>query len=160
VAKKFDSTERFLRPDPVFHDRLVAKFINSIMKEGKKTVAQKVFYGAMDIVSRKVGDVEPIEVFRQAIHNVKPMIEVRSKRVGGANYQVPVEVERRRSQALAFRWILEAARKKRGRPMHVKLAEELIAAFRREGDAVHKRETVHKMAEANKAFAHFGGRKY
>jgi len=160
VVKGFDSPERYLRPDPVYNDKLAAKFMHALMWKGKKTLAQRIFYDAMELIQKRVTEVEPVEVFRQAIHNVKPVIEVRSKRVGGANYQVPVEVERRRSTALAFRWIIEACRKKKGRPMSLRLADELVAAYRKEGDAVHKRETVHKMAEANKAFAHFGGRRF
>jgi len=155
MPRKFKSPERFLKPDPKYRSKLVSKFINCIMWEGKKTVAQKIFYGAMDVIAEKIKDKDPLEVFNQAINNVKPLIEVRSKRVGGATYQVPKEVEKKRQLALAIRWITEAAREKKGRPMRLKLAEELIAAFKKEGAAVLKRENVHKMAEANKAFAHF-----
>lgn len=155
MPRKFKSPERFLKPDPKFKSKLVSKFVNCLMWEGKKTTAQKIFYDAMDVIGEKVKDVEAIEVFNRAINNVKPLIEVRSKRVGGATYQVPKEVEKKRQLALAIRWIIEAAREKKGRPMHMKLAEELTAAFKKEGAAVMKRENVHKMAEANKAFAHF-----
>jgi small subunit ribosomal protein S7 len=155
MSKKFKSTERFLKPDPKFQSRLAAKFINNLMVEGKKSVAERIFYDALDICKKKVADQEPIDVFTKAIENVKPKIEVRSRRVGGATYQVPMEIKKNRQQALAFRWILEAVRKKKGRGMSVRLADELLAAYRREGDAVTTRENVHKMAEANKAFAHF-----
>ncbi len=155
MPRKFKSTQRFLKPDPKFQSRLAAKFINSLMNRGKKTVAEQIFYDALDIVKKRVADQEPLEVFTRAIDNVKPRIEVRSKRVGGATYQVPMEIKKDRQQALAFRWILEAARKKKGREMALRLADEFVAAFKREGDAVTTKENVHKMAEANKAFAHF-----
>jgi small subunit ribosomal protein S7 len=155
MPRKFKSPERFLEPDPKYKSKLVSKFINCLMTRGKKSTAQKVFYDAMDVITEKVKEVEAIEVFNRAINNVKPLIEVRSKRVGGATYQVPKEVEKKRQLALAIRWIIESAREKKGRPMHMKLAEELSAAFKKEGAAVMKRENVHKMAEANKAFAHF-----
>src|SRR2546422_10807140 len=155
MPRKFKSPERFLKPDPKFKSKLVSKFINCLMWQGKKTSAQEIVYRAMDVIGEKVKEVEPIEVFNRAINNVKPLIEVRSKRVGGATYQVPKEVEKKRQLALAIRWIIESAREKKGRPMHLKLAEELSAAFKKEGAAVMKRENVHKMAEANKAFAHF-----
>jgi small subunit ribosomal protein S7 len=125
------------------------------MWSGKKSVAQKVFYDALDIIKKRIPDVEPIEVFTQAVENVKPAIEVRSKRVGGAAYQVPMQVNRNRQQSLAIRWLLVAIREKKGRGTHEKLAEELVAAYNREGTAMAKRENVHRMADANKAFAHF-----
>jgi small subunit ribosomal protein S7 len=125
------------------------------MHDGKKSTAQAVFYQALDIVREKIKDVEPIEVFTQAVSNVKPEVEVRSKRVGGAAYQVPMQVNRIRQQSLAIRWILLAVREKKGRPTHEKLADELVAAYNREGAAVTRRENVHRMADANKAFAHF-----
>jgi small subunit ribosomal protein S7 len=155
MPRKYESTERFLKPDPRFQSRLAAKFINCLMERGKKSVAQKVFYDAMDIVARKIGDFPPVEVFAEAVNNVRPVIEVRSRRVGGATYQVPIEVKKNRQQSLAFRWILEAARDKKGKPMSVKLADELVAAFKKEGTAVTTRENTHKMAEANKMNAHF-----
>jgi small subunit ribosomal protein S7 len=123
------------------------------MVQGKKSVAQRVFYGAMDIVAKKVKDAPPIDVFTQAIENVKPYIEVRSKRVGGATYQVPMQVNQRRRLSLAIRWIRIAAREKKGKPMADRLAEELLAAYKKEGTAIQTRENVHRMAEANKAFA-------
>ena len=144
-----------LRPDPRYGSLLASKFINCLMYDGKKSVAQAVFYKAMDIVSSKITDVEPIEIFNRAVENVKPAVEVRSKRVGGAAYQVPMQVNRNRQQSLAIRWLLQAVREKKGRATYEKLAEEIIAAFKREGAAVTKRDNVHRMADANKAFAHF-----
>ena len=134
---------------------LASKFINCLMYDGKKSVAQNVFYDALDIIKKRLPDKEPIEVFTQAVENVKPSIEVRSKRVGGAAYQVPMQVNRTRQQSLAIRWILMAIREKKGRPTAQKLADELVAAYNREGAAVSRRENVHRMADANKAFAHF-----
>lgn len=125
------------------------------MWDGKKTTAQRVFYRALAEIKKRVPDVEPIEVFTTAVENVKPHIEVRSKRVGGASYQVPMQVNRARQQSLAIRWILTAIRDKKGRPTHLRLADELVAAYNREGAAVTKRENTHRMADANKAFAHF-----
>jgi small subunit ribosomal protein S7 len=144
-----------LSPDPRYGSVLASKFINCMMWEGKKTVVQNVFYNALDIIKEKMGDVDPLEVFTQGVENVKPNIEVRSKRVGGASYQVPMQVNRNRQQSLAIRWILMACREKKGRPMSEKLAAELMAAYNREGTAMTRRENVHRMAEANKAFAHF-----
>jgi small subunit ribosomal protein S7 len=156
MVLSFTASEKQLRPDARFGSRLVSKFINCLMWDGKKTAATRVFYDAIDEIHRKLGDkVDMMEVFESALDHVKPAVEIQSKRVGGATYQVPVRVEPKRQVALAIRWIIEAARAKKGRPMHLKLAEELMAAFRREGDAVTKRENVHKMADANKAFAHF-----
>jgi small subunit ribosomal protein S7 len=155
MPRKYKSTERFLTPDPKYNNLLVQKFINCVMKKGKKSTAEKLFYDAMDIIKERIKDVEPLEVFTKAVTNVKPLIEVRSRRVGGATYQVPVEVPRKRQTYLAISWILEAARNVKGKPMHLKLANELIAAYKKEGASITKRENVHKMAEANKAFAHF-----
>lgn len=153
--KKFTSSEEMLKPDPRFNSKLVSKFINCIMWDGKKTVAQKLFYGAMESVTKKIKDVPPLEVFETAINNVKPYVEVRSRRVGGANYQVPMQVNKRRQQSLAFRWIINACREAGGRPMADRLADELAAAFKKEGKAMNTREQTHRMADANKAFAHF-----
>ena len=125
------------------------------MWDGKKSIAQGVFYRALDEMKKRIPDVEPIEAFTQAVENVKPYIEVRSKRVGGASYQVPMQVSRARQQSLAIRWILNAVRDKKGRPTHMRLADELVAAYNREGVAMTKRDNTHKMADANKAFAHF-----
>jgi small subunit ribosomal protein S7 len=125
------------------------------MHDGKKSTAQKVFYDALAIIQQKVSDAEPADVFTQAVENVKPAIEVRSKRVGGAAYQVPMQVNRQRQQSLAIRWLLLAVRERKGRATHEKLAEELIAAYNKEGTAISRRENVHRMADANKAFAHY-----
>ena len=154
--KHFTNSNRQLRGDPRFNNRVASKFINCMMWEGQKGVAQRVFYDAMDLIAAKVKDVPPIEVFQKAVENVKPEVEVRSKRVGGANYQVPMQVNPKRRQSLAMRWILQATRGKSGRPMANRLADELVAAFNREGDAMNQREMIHRMADANKAFAHFG----
>jgi small subunit ribosomal protein S7 len=156
--KRFTSSEKQLRGDPRYNNRLAGKFINCLMLDGKKSVAQRVFYGAMDRIAEKVKDAPPIEVFEQAVKNVKPEIEVRSRRVGGANYQVPMQVNSKRRQSLALRWILAAVRGKSGRPLADCLADELLAAYRGEGNAMKKREDVHRMADANKAFAHFAWR--
>ena len=155
MAKKFTASADQLKPDPKFNSRLVAKFINCMMWGGKKSVAQQVFYDAMSIMSDKIKDVPALEAFETAINNVKPALEVRSKRVGGASYQVPMQVNPRRQQSLAFRWILASARSKKGKPMSQRLASELIDAYNKQGGAVTTRENVHRMAEANRAFAHF-----
>ncbi len=155
MATRFTASKTQMKPDPRFNSLLVSKFINCLMYDGKKSVAQDVFYGAMEIVVKKLPDVEPLEVFLQAVDNVKPSIEVRSKRVGGANYQVPTPVNNRRQQTLAIRWILQAVRAKKGRPTSGRLAEELVSAFKREGTAMTTRDNVHRMADANRAFAHF-----
>ncbi|GMU83556.1 MAG: 30S ribosomal protein S7 [Planctomycetota bacterium] len=153
--KKFTASVRQLEPDSRFGSVLASKFINCMMWQGKKSTAQKIFYTAMDQIQDKIKDRPAIEIFETALNNVKPAIEVRSKRVGGANYQVPMPVGPKRQQSLAIRWLLEASRGKGGRPMAERLANELMAAFRREGDAMNTRENVHRMADANKAFAHF-----
>jgi small subunit ribosomal protein S7 len=153
--KKFTASERMLKPDARFNSKLVSKFINCLMWDGKKSVAQGIFYGAMDIVKDKMKDAQPLEVFETAINNIKPFVEVRSRRVGGANYQVPMQVNRKRQQSLAFRWLLAACRDQGGRPMAQRLADELLAAYRKEGKAMNTREQTHRMADANKAFAHF-----
>lgn len=152
---RITASRKKLTGDPRFDSLLASKFINCLMHSGKKSTAQKVFYDALDIVHKRLPDVEPIEVFTQAVENVKPAIEVRSKRVGGAAYQVPMQVNRPRQQSLAIRWILMAVRERKGRATHEKLADELVAAFNREGVAISRRENVHRMADANKAFAHF-----
>ena len=155
MAKKFTASSSQLRPDAVYNSKLVGKFINCLMHDGKKSIANKVFYDSMDIIKGRLKDVEPLEVFETAINNVKPMLEVRSKRVGGASYQVPMQVRPKRQQSLAFRWILASARSKKGKPMKVRLAAEFMDAYKKEGAAMTTRENVHRMAEANKAFAHF-----
>ncbi|QDT51207.1 30S ribosomal protein S7 [Symmachiella dynata] len=156
MATRFTASRTQLRPDPRCGSILASKFINCLMCDGKKSVAQGLFYGALDIIKERAPEQEPIEVFTAAVENIKPSVEVRSKRVGGATYQVPTPVSPKRQQTLAIRWILEVTRGKRGRPMANRLADELLAAYRREGAAMTKRENVHRMAEANKAFAHFG----
>jgi small subunit ribosomal protein S7 len=152
---KITASRTMLRPDPKFNSLLASKFINCLMYDGKKTTAQKVFYDALNEIGTKIKDRPPIEVFETALENVKPYIEVRSKRVGGASYQVPMQVNRARQQSLAIRWVLQAVRDKKGRATHQKLAEEVLAAFRKEGVAMNKREQTHRMADANKAFSHF-----
>ncbi|MCY2949082.1 MAG: 30S ribosomal protein S7 [Gemmataceae bacterium] len=144
-----------LMPDPRFGSKLVSKFVNCLMLDGKKATSTRIFYMAMDMIENRMPGIDPLEVFNVAIENVKPAVEVRSKRVGGANYQVPMQVNKVRQQSLSIRWLIGACRSKSGRPMFVRLAEELMAAFRREGEAVAKREQTIKMAEANKAFSHF-----
>jgi small subunit ribosomal protein S7 len=155
MSKKFTASNQQLMPDPKYGSKLVSKFINCLMWDGKKSTAQMVFYDAMDIISGKVKDTNALEVFEKAINNVKPMIEVRSKRVGGASYQVPMQVNSKRQQSLAFRWILASARSKKGKPMGQRLASELLDAYNETGGAMTTRENIHRMAEANKAFAHF-----
>ncbi len=153
--KKRTRSEEQLRGEAKYNSRLAAKFINCMMWNGKKAVASRIFYDAMDLVAQKIKDTPPIQVFEQAIDNVKPDMEVRSKRVGGSNYQVPMAVNRKRQQSLAIRWILAAAREKKGKPMAARLAQEVVDAFNREGAAMTTRENIHRMAEANRAFAHF-----
>ena len=152
--RKKRAEPREIPPDPKYNDVLVAKLINKVMKDGKKNIARKIVYGAFEIIQQKTKQ-DPLEVFKKAVENVKPVLEVRPRRVGGATYQVPIEVRPERSISLALRWIVQYAREKKGKPMKVKLAEELMAAARNEGAAVKKKEDTHKMAEANKAFAHF-----
>jgi small subunit ribosomal protein S7 len=153
--KKWTASEKILKPDPRFNSKLVSKFVNQLMWDGKKSVAQKVFYDAMEQVTKKMKEVPPLELFEGAINNVKPFVEVRSKRVGGANYQVPMQVNKKRQQSLSFRWIISACREAGGRPMADRLADELMAAYKKEGKAMATRDQTHRMADANKAFAHF-----
>ena len=155
MPRKYVSPAKYQRPDPRYGSLLASKFINSLMLDGKKSTAQKVFYAALDILREKIPQDDPIESFTAAIANVKPIVEVRSRRVGGATLQVPHEIKRERQQALAFRWILQAARKKKGKPMSRRLAEELFDAYNKQGTSYTTRENTHKMAEANKAYAHF-----
>jgi len=155
AKKRFTASSRQLAPDPRYASKLVSKFVNGMMRDGKKSVAQRVVYDALDIVSQKVKDVPPLEVFERAIENVKPIIEVRSRRVGGQTYQVPTQVSKKRQLSLAIRWIRNAAREGKGQPTSQRLASELIAAHKGEGAAMTTRENIHRMAEANKAFAHF-----
>ncbi|MBM3961653.1 MAG: 30S ribosomal protein S7 [Planctomycetes bacterium] len=155
MPRSYKSTEVFLKGDPRYNNKLASKIINKIMLQGKKNTAQRLFYDALDTVCKKVEGADPINVFTTAIENIKPRVEVRSKRVGGATYQVPREVNKRRQQSLAIRWLIDAARSKRGKPMAKSLAEELFDAFNNQGAAVTKKENVHKMAEANSAYSHF-----
>jgi small subunit ribosomal protein S7 len=155
MAKKRTASETTLKPDPVYGSKLASKFVNCLMWGGKKSTAERIFYGALDQIKKRMPDASPIDVFTQAVEHVKPTVEVRSKRVGGATYQVPMQVNRTRQQSLSIRWLIGAARGKKGRPMHLRLADELMAAYRREGEAMTKRENTIKMADSNKAFAHF-----
>ncbi|MFO0867067.1 MAG: 30S ribosomal protein S7 [Gemmataceae bacterium] len=154
MGKRTASAET-LKPDPVYGSKLVSKFVNCLMYGGKKSTAQRVFYHAMEQIKKRMPDLNPADVFTQAVENVKPSVEVRSKRVGGATYQVPMQVNKMRQQSLSIRWIINASRGKAGRPMFLRLADELMAAYRREGEAMTKRENTIKMADANKAFSHF-----
>ncbi len=144
-----------LAPDPIYNSEKVAKFVNCVMERGKKNAARSIVYDALTLIKEKAKVEDPIIIFEEALRNTGPAMEVRSRRVGGANYQVPREVRPERKQALAIRWIIEAARSKKGAAMHKKLADELIAAAKNEGEAIKKRENTIKMAESNKAFAHF-----
>lgn len=153
MSRRRAAVKRVVLPDPKFNEVLVTKFINSIMKHGKKSAAEKSFYGAMNMIAEK-GD-DPLKVFKTAIENAKPMLEVKSRRVGGSNYQVPVEVRPERRQALAIRWIIEFARKRPGKNMVDRLANEIMDCGAGRGATVKRRDDVHKMAEANKAFAHY-----
>ena len=155
MPRKYKSTAKYLQADPRFKSDLVGKFINNLMRGGKKTLAQRVFYKAVDEVVKKVKDKDPLEIFTTAINNIKPHVEVRSRRVGGATYQVPIQVPQRRQTALAFRWMLKATRGKKGRAMHQKLADEIVNAYQGTGESVKKRDEIHKMADANKMNAHF-----
>ena len=162
MAGRWTKSDEQLRPDPRFNDRILSRFINCVMKDGKKATAQRIVYEALDIIQGRLAKEtdpdapkEAIQVFHKAVNNVKPFVEVRSKRVGGANYQVPIPVNQRRQQSLAFRWILDAARGEKGRPMAKKLADELYSAARGEGKAMTTRDQTHRMADANRAFAHF-----
>ncbi|GIW47365.1 MAG: 30S ribosomal protein S7 [Deltaproteobacteria bacterium] len=154
MPRKGPVPKRQIPPDPRYGDVTVAKFINSLMYDGKKSKAEKILYTALEMVGEKTGK-DPLEVFRSAIDNVKPVLEVRSRRVGGATYQVPMEVNPFRRQSLAIRWIINAARERQGKSMEEKLAAELLDAFQGRGGAVKKKEDTHRMAEANRAFAHY-----
>ena len=147
--------KRGIEPDPRFHSVLVSKFVNGLMKDGKKSIALGIFYGAMDLLESRVNDAEPIMVFEKAMEKVRPRVEVKSRRVGGATYQVPVEVRPERRNALAIRWLVGFSQKRAGKTMAEKLAGELQDAYNNRGSAVKKREDTHRMAEANKAFAHY-----
>lgn len=153
MPRKRKAVVREVLPDPKFNDVVVTKFMNCLMKQGKKSVAEKIVYGAFDIIREKTKQ-EPLEVFKTALDNVRPLVKVVSRRVGGSNYQIPMEVNEKNGRALAFRWLISYARNRSEKSMTEKLAAELIAAFKKEGSSIKKREDTHKMADANKAFAH------
>ena len=147
--------EKEILPDPKFNSKIVAKFINMVMLKGKKAVAERMVYGAFEIVKQQLNETDALKVFHKAIENARPRLEVKPRRIGGATYQIPIEVRQERGASLALRWIRDFARAKKGKSMQEKLAEELIAAYKGEGSAIKKRDDTHKMAESNKAFAHF-----
>ncbi len=155
MPRRREVPKRIILPDPKFGSEKLAKFINMVMVSGKKAVAERILYDALDRISEKTGNNEPLEVLDKAMENVAPMVEVKSRRVGGATYQVPIEVRASRRQALAMRWLIDAARKRGEKSMQLKLAGELMDAAEQRGSAVKKREDTHRMAEANKAFAHY-----
>ncbi|MBC86454.1 MAG: 30S ribosomal protein S7 [Bdellovibrionaceae bacterium] len=155
MSRRRGSYKREVTPDPIYNDVIVAKFINRLMLDGKKTISQKILYGALDDLKTKVSGEEPLTVFKKAVDNVKPNLEVRSRRVGGATYQVPVDVRPARRLTLAIRWIVENARKRGEKSMALRLANELTDAYNNRGNAIKKKEDVHRMAEANKAFSHY-----
>ena len=170
MSKKFKSTKSYMQPDPLYRDKLVSQFVNYLMLDGKKTKAQEIFYETLQILRKKFANTDiakkseeknvreeqyELKILKTAINNVKPLIEVRSRRVGGATYQVPMEIEKKRQITLALRWILAASRGRKGKPMAEKLADELSDAYNKQGKSITQRENTHKMAEANKAFAHF-----
>ena len=154
MSRKKTQPKKIVIPDPIFNSTIIPKLINSIMYDGKKVVAEKIVYEAIEKIKSKTKE-EPINVFNEAINNIRPTVEVRSRRVGGATYQVPVEVKSKRAQALAIRWLVDASRKRKDKHMSDKIFNELYDAYEKKGSAVKKREDVHKMAESNKAFAHF-----
>jgi len=154
MSRRRQAAKRPITPDPKYRSETVAKFINVVMKSGKKSIAEQIVYGAFDVMAER-GKQDPMNLFNQALDNVRPIVEVKSRRVGGATYQVPVEVRPARQTALAMRWISDAARSRSGKSMGTRLADELMDAAEKRGNAVKKREDVHRMAEANKAFSHF-----
>jgi small subunit ribosomal protein S7 len=154
MPRKGEVKKREGLPDPKFGDKMVARFVNIMMHEGKKSVAEKIFYQSLDIVGSKTKE-DPLGIFKRALDNAKPVLEVRSRRVGGANYQVPIEVRPQRRLSLGMRWLIQAARSREGKSMEGKLAEELIDAANQRGGAIKKKEDTHRMAEANRAFAHY-----
>ena len=154
MPRRREVPKRPISPDPKFHDRLVTKFINNLLKQGKKSTAERIFYGAMDIIEKRTRE-EPMKLFKKALDNVRPVLEVKARRVGGATYQVPVEIRAQRRTALAIRWVINYSRDRGEKTMVERLAAELIDAANSRGNSVKKREDTHKMAEANKAFAHY-----
>jgi small subunit ribosomal protein S7 len=154
MARRRSAQKREILPDPKYHDKLVTKFINNLMLDGKKSLAEKIFYNSMDLIQSKENE-DALALFKKAVENAKPILEVKSRRVGGATYQVPVEVRADRKQALSIRWLLSSATARTERTMEERLANELIDAANKRGAAIKKKEDVHRMAEANKAFAHY-----
>lgn len=154
MSRRKKTEKRILEPDPIYNNTLVAKLINQVMREGKKSIARKIVYGAFDIVKEQTKK-DPMEVFDLAMRNATPVLEVKSRRIGGASYQVPIEVRPERRISLAMRWIINSAKSRKGKPMREKLAQEIIEASQNTGTAVKKKEDTHRMAEANRAFAHF-----
>ena len=152
--RRRQAEKRIILPDPLYNDLIVAKFVNAVMKDGKKSVAERLVYGAFNIIEERTGE-SGVEVFHKAIDNIAPLVEVRSRRVGGATYQVPIEVRPERRSSLAFRWLIQFSRQRSDKSMRNRLANELVAASKGEGNAVKKKDDTHRMAEANKAFAHF-----
>ena len=155
MPRRRAATIRGILPDPKYKDLLVSKFINSLMRHGKKSIAEKIFYGALDAITERESEMTSLEIFKAAIENVMPSVEVKSRRVGGSTYQVPMEVRHSRSQSLAIRWLIENANSRSGLSMRAKLADEFMDASNSRGSAIRKKEDTHKMAEANKAFAHY-----
>lgn len=147
--------EKVVLADPIFNSKIVAKFINMVMLEGKKSLAEKMVYGAFEIVKKQLNEPDIIKIFHKALDNARPRLEVKPRRVGGATYQVPIEVRQERGTSIALRWIRDFAKAKKGKSMKEKLADEIMAAYKGEGSAIKKRDDTHKMAESNKAFAHF-----
>ncbi len=154
MSRRKRAQKREVNPDPIYHEKIVSQFINRMMLDGKKSLAERKFYKALDIVKKKVKE-DPVELFKKAIENVKPKVEVKTRRVGGASYQVPLEVTHERQQTLAFRWIVTYARQRNEKTIEQKLAGEFVDAYNNEGASINKRKEVWRMAEANKAFAHF-----
>ncbi len=155
MSRRSKAIKRQILPDPVYKDLVIARFINNMMKSGKKSISENIFYSALEMIELKEKGKKGNEIFRQAVENVKPVLEVKSRRLGGANVQVPIEIRSERKEALAIRWIIANSRKRSGKSMSIKLADELLAASKNEGASIKKKEDMHKMAEANKAFAHF-----
>ncbi|MBN2429886.1 MAG: 30S ribosomal protein S7 [Acidobacteria bacterium] len=154
MPRRREVPKRPAAPDPVYNSQLVTRFINSMMFQGKKTVSERIFYSAMDVIADKVKE-DPLKVFKKAVDNARPQVEVKSRRVGGSNYQVPVDVRPERQQSLAIRWLISYSRERGEKTMKERLANELIDAFNQRGSTIKKKEDTHRMAEANKAFAHF-----
>ena len=154
MARRREADKRQVLPDPKYNDLLVARFINNLLKQGKKSIAEGIFYGALDVVGEKTNE-DPVKVFKKAIENTSPRLEVKSRRVGGATYQVPVEVKEGRRAALSIRWMIQNAKSRSGKSMSEKLTSEILDAYNNVGGTIKKKEDVHRMAEANKAFAHY-----